>query len=335
MEARRGIAAKMAVGSLLVFVCLVTSVGDLPAASYETANFVIHAPSGELARQLGEAAEEFRQTLAVEWLGHELPKWEERCPVRARIARGAGGETSFCFTRGRVHGWRMSIQGSPKRMLDSVLPHEVTHTIFATHFRQPLPRWADEGACTTVEHPDEVARMERELIRFLKTRRGIRFSDMMWMKQYPRDFMPLYAQGHSVAKYLISLGGKQAFISFLEDGLRDDNWPRAVEKHYGFAHLSEMQNQWLQWVRAGRPMNHGKDAGPAYVAISNSSTGQQLEDGAVVVRGQDPQPEKPARAVATAIHQVALNDSERATEASRDDKTSPVLFQWRANKVEQ
>ena len=38
-----------------------------------------------------------------------------------------------------------------RRILDSVLPHEITHTIFATHFGQPLPRWADEGACTTVD----------------------------------------------------------------------------------------------------------------------------------------------------------------------------------------
>ena len=61
----------------------------------------------------------------------------------------------------------MSIQGSRQRILDSVLPHEVTHTIFASHFRQPLPRWADEGACTTVEHASERAKQEKMLIEFL------------------------------------------------------------------------------------------------------------------------------------------------------------------------
>ena len=79
-----------------------------------------------------------------------------RSPVRSRARSadhlGAGGATSFVFEHGEVFGWRMTIQGSLVRILDSVLPHEVTHTIFATHFRQPLPRWADEGACTTVEH---------------------------------------------------------------------------------------------------------------------------------------------------------------------------------------
>lgn len=331
MEARRGMAARMAAHFSLVLFCFAVAVGSLSAATYETANFVIHAPSGQLARQLGEAAEKYRRELAIEWLGHELPQWEERCPVQARIARGAGGETSFCFSRGRVHGWRMSIQGSPQRMLDSVLPHEVTHTIFATHFRKPLPRWADEGACTTVEHPDEIARMERDLIRFLKTRRGIRFSDMMWMKQYPRDFMPLYAQGHSVAKYLISRRGKQAFIHFLEDGLRDDNWPRAVQHHYGYAHLAEMQNKWLEWVRTGRPVTPTEDGAEAFVAADLDTADQQQQAEPLIVRGQDPGPEASPRSGAGNVHQVSLNQLDEEAPQAGDDGDPSVIFQWRAN----
>ena len=67
----------------------------------------------------------------------------------------------------------MKIQGSRERILDSVLPHEITHTIFATHFGRPLPRWADEGACTTVEHASEKAKQDKLLIQFLLTDRGI------------------------------------------------------------------------------------------------------------------------------------------------------------------
>jgi hypothetical protein len=260
----------------------------------QTANFVVDAPSPQLAAQLGEAAEAFRKSLAVEWLGHELPRWDERCPIRATIQRGAGGATSFYFTRGRVHGWKMDIQGSPERMLDSVLPHEVTHTIFATHFGCALPRWADEGACTTVEHPGEIARMEGELIKFLKTRRGIRFSDMMWIKEYPRDFMPLYAQGHSVAAYLIDLKGKQAFVRFLEDGLTDDNWPRAVKRHYGYVNLGEMQNQWLGWVRAGRPALAKDGTGPA-VLVSDT---RPIQSGRETLAPQDQTTSAVARSAA-------------------------------------
>ena len=55
----------------------------------------------------------------------------------------------------------MNIQGSRERVLDSVVPHEVTHTIFASYFRCPLPRWADEGACTTMEDQSEIAKQEQ------------------------------------------------------------------------------------------------------------------------------------------------------------------------------
>jgi hypothetical protein len=157
------------------------------------------------------------------------------------------------FDGGEVFGWRMNIQGSRERILDSVVPHEVTHTIFASHFRRPLPRWADEGACTTVEHRSEIGKQEQLLIEFLKTRRGIPFSDMFAMKEYPSDVLPLYAQGHSLAHLLILERGKQAFMEFLADGMRDENWPRAIQQHYGFANLLELQNAWLDWVRAGRP----------------------------------------------------------------------------------
>lgn len=138
---------------------MTASGGSVEAASYRTPNFVIEAPTPELARRIGDAAEQYRHDLAIEWTGRPLPRWASPCPITAEVADslGAGGATSFVFDRGEVFGWQMTIQGSEQRILDSVLPHEVTHTIFASHFRQPLPRWADEGACTTVEHPSERA----------------------------------------------------------------------------------------------------------------------------------------------------------------------------------
>jgi hypothetical protein len=172
------------------------------------------------------------------------------------------------FDRGEVFGWKMNIQGSRERILDSVVPHEVTHTIFASYFRRPLPRWADEGACTTVEHQSEVAKQERMLVDFLKTGRGIAFSEMFAMKDYPSDVMPLYSQGHSLAQWLIESRGRNAFLEFLADGMQDENWPRAVEQHYGFDGLYTMQTAWLDWVKQGRPQLT-PDTSPIGQLVSN------------------------------------------------------------------
>jgi hypothetical protein len=228
-------------------------------ASYRTQNFIVTADTPQLAQEIGDAAERFRRDLAIEWLGRELPPWTDICPITAQISPnlGAGGATSFYFSQGRAHGWRMTLQGSRERVLDSVLPHEVTHTIFATHFGRPLPRWADEGACTTVEHVSERAKQHQLLISFLTTGRGIAFNHMFAMREYPPDILPLYSQGYSLAKFLIAQGGKRKFMQYVGDGMASNNWTAATHQHYGYDSLGDLQQKWLAWVKQGSPIEPG------------------------------------------------------------------------------
>jgi hypothetical protein len=235
---------------------LATCLGSL-GAGYRTENFIVSASSQQLAQQVAETAESLRQSLAIEWLGHELAPWEDKCPITVTAGRhlGAGGMTRFMFQHGQPFGWTMSVQGSQERILDSVLPHEITHTVFATHFGRPLPRWADEGASTTVEHPVETSKQHRLLLQFLTTNRGIAFNKMFAMTEYPHDILPLYAQGYSLARFLIAQGGKRKFVDYVGDGMKWNSWTKATQKHYGFRSLSELQVTWLEWVRQGsRPI---------------------------------------------------------------------------------
>lgn len=262
--------------------------GGLPAlaGSHRTANFIVEAPTDLLARRIGEAAEQYRHDLAVEWLGQPLPRWSRPCPISAQVAPhlGAGGATSFVFDKGEVFNWTMTIQGSEERILDSVLPHEITHTIFASHFRQPLPRWADEGACTTVEHPVERARQHRLLIEFLTTGRGIAFPDMFAMREYPRDVLPLYSQGYSLARYLIERGGRHRYVAFVGDGLATDNWPAALARHYGVGDLARLQQVWLDWVKQGCPAPPAALAAavPSMAALASAQPRGQSPDTDIV-----------------------------------------------------
>ncbi len=250
-------------------VAIVSSLG----AGYRTPNFIVNAPSPDVAAQVGKLAEQYRRDLAVEWLGEPIPNWQQPCPITVEVGPhlGAGGATSFVFDRGQVFGWQMTIQGPLDRLLDSVLPHEVTHTIFATHFRQPLPRWADEGACSTVEHRSERVKQQKMLVRFLQTRRGIAFDDMFRMKEYPRDILPLYAQGHSLATFLIAQGGKQKFVGFVGDGLQSNQWRRALSENYQIADLGKLQNTWLEWVKQGSPLPLNRPEGEELAANSRMS----------------------------------------------------------------
>lgn len=289
MEAR---ISRTALLALVVFASL--------GARYKSANFIVTASTGEIATQVGDLAEKYRKDLAIEWTGNELPRWAEPCPITVKTAPnlGAGGATSFLFDRGEVYGWRMNIQGSLERVLDSVLPHEVTHTIFASHFRQPLPRWADEGACTTVEHVSEKKKQEQFLIQFLKTGRGIPFSRMFAMKEYPPDVMPLYSQGYSLARYLIAQGGKRKYLDYLSDGLKNEHWTAVTKKHYGFENLGQLQNDWLDWVRQGSPPLAPEEQSEATINVASTQRRPRPEPN-LIYRGQseDPEPAPAAKLV--------------------------------------
>ena len=248
---------KPALAGLLVVLSL--PVANAQAAQYRTENFVVNAPTAEIARQVAETAERSRKELAVEWLGRELPKWYRRCPVKVQVGQmGAGGATTFTFDRGEVAGWNMRVQGTLERVLDSVIPHEVSHTIFASHFRRPLPRWADEGAATLIEHASERKRQEVMLERVINTSKRIPLQRLLAMKEYPSDMQQvytLYAEGYSLANFLVQQHGSQGkavFLQFIQDAHKY-GWQKAIAKHYEFEGIAALEQEWTGWVLAGSP----------------------------------------------------------------------------------
>lgn len=266
----------------LLFVGALSSLG----ASYRTPNFVINAPTAEFAEQVGEAAEIYRRELAIDWTGKPLPgNWEHPCPVTVIVGDiGAGGKTTFNFANGQVYGWKMEIQGSKQRILDSVLPHEINHTIFASHFRRPLPRWADEGAASLIEHDSERNRLRDIHTRVMGTRRKIGLQALLEMKQYPQDHqdvLALYAEGHSLADYLIQRGGKPRYIQLMALA-HDRSWEASIKQLYGFQNLQSLEREWDQWVIAGSPTLKVPDG--SQVAVKDKT-----QTGSPTIRGQSPE----------------------------------------------
>jgi len=221
-----------------------------------TQNFIIICSDPTFANRVAQAAEHQRQELAVYWLGAPLAAWPQPCPITVVAGNnlGAGGSTTFTPGNKTIRNWRMNVSGSQERILDSVLPHEITHTILATHFapmNKTVPRWADEGACTTIEHGSERSKHDQFLVRFLSSGRGIPFATMFTLKEYPADIMPLYAQGYSVTSFLIAQGGPKHFVKFLEAGMRTEDWVLATEEHYGYPMIGKLQTAWNKWVYDG------------------------------------------------------------------------------------
>jgi hypothetical protein len=228
---------------LLVLATIIPSMG----ASYRTQNFVVEAPTAEFAQQIGQYAEKYRQEKAMQWLGQEMGPWSQPCPIFVTVTRGgAGGATSFAYSQGQVMGQRMEINGSQDRLLNSVLPHEITHTVFAYHFRRPVPRWADEGGSVLSEDEPEKTRHDGLVRQILNTPgRAIPLRRLFQLTDYPDDVMCLYAEGYSVSNFLVEKSSRPAFLAFVAEGMRD-GWDAAARRHYGYESVEELERAWQQ-----------------------------------------------------------------------------------------
>jgi hypothetical protein len=271
------------------------------AATYETANFVVEAPTAEMAKKFGEMAEFYREEKAVQWLGQKMPQWPRRCPLQVQITQGsAGGATTFTFGseggRPVVTSQRMEIRGDSKQLLNSVLPHEVTHTVLAYHFGRPVPRWADEGGSVLSENDEERFSHDVRCRELLNAARGIRLRVLFPMADYPRDMIVLYAQGYSVTDYLVKKGGdgtegRAKLLQFLGLGMQGgdqhhhgspESWNNAARKVYGFDSVDALEEAWLQALRtppsriAARDSGNGARPTPA-ATYASTTAGNRTE----------------------------------------------------------
>jgi hypothetical protein len=321
--------ARLAHAAILAAVVLSAGAGR-PYYSARSQHFIVTAPTAQLAQEVSAAAEAYRRDLAIEWLGHELPEWRDICPITVKLDPGAGGATSFIFQGGFPTQWTMQIQGTRERILDSVLPHEITHTIFATHFGRPLPRWADEGGSTTVEHASEKTKQDNLLIRFLTTDRGIAFNDMYKMKEYPRDILPLYSQGYSLARYFIEQGGKRKFVEYVGEGMATNNWTATTRKYYGFNSLSDLQVTWVDWVRKGSPALDGTSAIASSVARTSAS-GSDVANTQMASLTRQPQSRVPDGALSS--WQTAQSQNARAMARANQSEGPPIPDRFAAESL--
>lgn len=274
-------------------------------AQYRTTNFLVTAQDPQVAKQVGDLAEVYRKDKAIMWLGQEMPTWPQPCPLQVVVSmEGPSGATSFHFGNGRVLGMKMEIQGPLDRLLASVLPHEITHTVFAHHFRQPVPRWADEGGSVLSEDELEKDRHDRLTRQILNRGQQIPLRRLFGLKEYPREVMCLYAQGFSMSDYLVKRSNHGAFLNFVGHGMQY-GWDSAAQSFYGHRNVEDLEEAWLKHLRDTK---NSPRTPPTQVAAGGNSrpSGQpaarpivrmtvppaQPLDPSPVVRGASPTPEQ-------------------------------------------
>ncbi len=284
-------------------------------AKHATPNFEVEAPTAAIAEKVALTAERCREELSLEWLGYTLPNWSKPCQVRVRVGQiGAGGATTFSFGGGEVFGWDMTVQGSLERILDSVIPHEVSHTIFACHFRRPLPRWADEGAATIAEEDSERRRQQKLAEEVMPSKRRIPLRELLSITEYPKNMqhvLTLYAEGYLLADFLVQKGGKSRFLAFMQDA-HESGWDASLRKHYEEVSVEALESKWSQWVIAGSPS-------------LRRPTGELLADAksSAIVRSQNPETKASPRRKSDEVELASATSTGHSVVPRSESVTAP------------
>ena len=206
-----------------------------------------------IADRVAQAAEQQRKDQAIAWLGKELPPWKEPCPVTVELnMNGPSGSTAFCFApKGGVLKQHMELSGPLDRVLAAVLPHEITHTIFAHYLGRPVPRWADEGGAILAEDQQEQERNDKLMQKTLKAARQLPLRRLFTLHDYSPDLNKIcafYGQSYSVSRYLIETGGRPKFLDFMKRGYHD-GWDEAAQVVYGHPNVEALERAWMVWVQ--------------------------------------------------------------------------------------
>ena len=252
---------------------------DAPGGFRKTDNFTVMAPTVELAYMVGGEAERLRKLLAERWLGKELPAWPQPLPITVKVTQGSpGGASTFTFGDKGVTSAEMELHGPVREVLNGQLPHELMHAVLAHHFGRPVPRWADEGIALTAEPEAEQHSHDVKAREYVNAGRAIRLRTLLPLTQYPKDMHVLYAQGHSVVRFLLARPPRpepvvvpsdppgreiiQArerqpraalleFVRLGSAGNTANSWEHAANAVYGFGSVDELEQAWLDWLRGG------------------------------------------------------------------------------------
>jgi hypothetical protein len=235
-----------ALSSLLtVMVCSQT-----PMAHHQTTNFVVHAQTPEVAKMVAESAEDHRKDLAKLWHGKKLADWSTPCRIHVAITMSAPRAfTDISYADGKVVAHKIEIKGALDQIMKGPLPHELTHVLLGHHFGTQAPRWADEGAAILSEDESQATQQRKAFAEILTAEKQFPLRPFLAMRDYPADMRCLYAQGHSVSRFLVSAKGRPTFLAFVSDGLRD-RWDEAVREHYGYKDIEQLEKAWLDSLKA-------------------------------------------------------------------------------------
>ncbi len=229
---------------------------------YVTPNFQIFHNDEALARKVAAKAEATRLAAIRRWTGAEpRGKWTPVCDIylypTAEIFSAetqqppeSPGFSTAGLSGGRVTARIVKLRADATKILEAVLPHEVTHIVLADLFpSQQIPRWADEGMAVLSEPESEQGLRANDLAGPLE--KDVLFElDVLMTSDYPggSHWALYYAQSVSLTRYLVGLDSAPKFAAFVKKS-QTAGLDVALEDAYGIKGTADLEARWKAHAR--------------------------------------------------------------------------------------
>ncbi len=235
-----------------------------PVAVVAKRNFVLKGvtDAGKEAELL-DVANSARLAMYQRWSGATPNDWNTPCEITLHSCgkdynqathkpESLTGHATVAVRAGDVVSRRLDLCADDPALLDVTLPNELTQLILMEMFaEQPLPKWALVGMAALSETPESVARYRRTVPNLLRDRKLLTLSVLMEQQSFPEAeaTTAFYAQSISLVGFLVEKKGCKAFAAFLREAPRR-GVARALQSHYGFKDVADLQGQWLKSLTA-------------------------------------------------------------------------------------
>jgi tetratricopeptide (TPR) repeat protein len=236
----------------------------------ETANCIVYYKTTEQAKQVAKRVEDTlaRVTAQLEYTG--LDWHRDKCKVF--VFDDAAAWDEFVKESGATTEWADGFAYGPlreiyvhagdgERMLDTVLPHELTHVIHREYAREdtPLPLWLLEGLACANEFTGKDQRfgLARSA---LATGKFIPLSHLTAFRSYPRGeaVALFYAESLALVEFILDRFGHEGLAQLHKKLRGTEDFDKLVKRAFKIE-PDAFEREWLEYVRTAKP---GAAGGP-------------------------------------------------------------------------
>lgn len=225
--------------------------GGKPIKSVSGPNFLVSAPTDELAQAVLNQADHLRREIAREWLGRELPPSVGHTVIDVFVSTTQERALTSPSRDLRRPTFMMWLTTSPEGAVGPLLAHEVTHVVLMSRYPGRVPPWVDEGIACRYDD-DESKAIRRDLIAWYRdTGNWPSLADTLRSEKISRWDHGSFAVSESLVEFLLTRGKKEQLLAFTVDA-HERGWDAALRSHYSLDGIPALEKAWQAWVTQAR-----------------------------------------------------------------------------------